>query len=336
MSATLDSIPDRSRPDSEEHRVTRPTARVLALLELLQGGGRHTVASLAHRLEVDERTVRRYGAHLVDLGIPVEASRGRFGGYRLAPGYKLPPLMFTDDEAVAVMVALATATASSPGVSLAIAKIRRVLPIALGSRIESLLSTMDTTVTARRRPMPATDTLLALADAARRHHTVTLSYTAWRGRSSVRDFDAYGLVLHSGQWYVTGLDHESRETRTFRLDRVRSVRGSSETFTPPDDFDPVHQVLAGLAAIPYRHAVSVILCADADSLRRRIPPWVGTLTEAQGGVRLRFRAERLAGAAELLASLGIPFNVEAPPELREEVRVLAQRLLAAANDGPTA
>jgi predicted DNA-binding transcriptional regulator YafY len=308
---------------------------VLALLELLQGGGRHTVASLAHRLEVDERTVRRYAAHLVDLGIPVEASRGRFGGYRLAPGYKVPPLMFTDDEAVAVMVALATAT-TSPGVSSAVAKVRRVLPIALGDRIESLLSTMDTTVTPRRKPLPAADTLLALADAARRHHTVTLSYTAWRGRSSVRNFDPYGLVLHSGQWYVTGLDHESRETRTFRLDRVRSVRGSSDTFTPPDDFDPVHHVLAGLAAVPYRHVVSVILRADADSLRPRIPPWVGTLTQARGGVRLTFRAERLAGAADLLASLGIPFNVEAPAELREELRVLAQRLLAAASDSHSA
>src|SRR5215472_15470418 len=111
MASTLDSIPDRFRPDFRGVCVTRPTARVLALLELFQGGGRHTVASLAHRLEVDERTIRRYAAHLVDLGIPVEASRGRYGGYRLAPGYKLPPLMFTDDEAVAVMVALATATA---------------------------------------------------------------------------------------------------------------------------------------------------------------------------------------------------------------------------------
>ena len=82
--------------------MTRPTARVLALLEILQSGGSFVVADLAHRLSVDERTVRRYAAHLTDLGIPVEAQRGRYGGYRLAPGYKLPPLMLTDEEAVAV------------------------------------------------------------------------------------------------------------------------------------------------------------------------------------------------------------------------------------------
>src|SRR6185369_2634206 len=87
--------------------LTGPTARVLALLEILQSGGGHTVGDLARRLGVDERTVRRYAGHLVDLGIPVEARRGRYGGYRLAAGFKLPPLMLTEDEAVAVALGLA-------------------------------------------------------------------------------------------------------------------------------------------------------------------------------------------------------------------------------------
>src|ERR1051325_7194814 len=89
------------RPDWEAV-LARPTARVLALLEILQAGGTFTVATLAERLGVDERTLRRYAAHLTELGIPVETLRGRFGGYRLSPGYKMPPLMLTDDEAVAV------------------------------------------------------------------------------------------------------------------------------------------------------------------------------------------------------------------------------------------
>ena len=97
--------------------MARPTARVLALLELLQAGGQHTVAALAERLGVDERTLRRYAAHLVDLGIPIDVTRGRYGGYRLAPGFKLPPLMFTDDEAVAVMLGLSAAP-SSPAAGL--------------------------------------------------------------------------------------------------------------------------------------------------------------------------------------------------------------------------
>src|ERR1700730_15829699 len=86
--------------------MTRPTARVMALLELLQSGGVRTVAELAERLGVDERTVRRYVDHLIDLDVPVESVRGRYGGYRLGSGYRMPPLMLSDDEALAVMLGL--------------------------------------------------------------------------------------------------------------------------------------------------------------------------------------------------------------------------------------
>src|SRR3954454_9423752 len=104
MAPTLRRIPDRSRPVS--CGVTRPTARVLALLEILQAGGTRTVADLAGRLGVDERTVRRYVDQLVDLDVPVHSVRGRYGGYRLAPGYRMPPLMLTDEEALAVLLGL--------------------------------------------------------------------------------------------------------------------------------------------------------------------------------------------------------------------------------------
>jgi len=124
--------------------VTRPTARVLALLELLQSGGQQTVGRLAERLGVDERTVRRYVEHLADLGIPIETRRGRLGGYRLAPTYKLPPLMLTDDEAVAVLLGLEAGrragllTGQTAGADSASAKIRRVLPVG-GTRPDPVL-----------------------------------------------------------------------------------------------------------------------------------------------------------------------------------------------------
>src|SRR5580658_4370775 len=86
--------------------MARPTARVLSLLELLQSGGVRTVAELAGRLGVDERTVRRYADHLIDLDVPVESVRGRYGGYRLGSGYRMPPLMLSDDEALAVLLGL--------------------------------------------------------------------------------------------------------------------------------------------------------------------------------------------------------------------------------------
>jgi len=315
--------------------VTRPTARVLALLEILQSGGGFTVADLAGRLGVDERTVRRYAVHLADLGIPVEARRGRYGGYRLAPGYKLPPLMLTDDEAVAVALGLAAGrraglvTADSAATESAAAKIRRVLPAALAQRIDSLLSAIDFTAPKRPSVPPETGVLLVLAEAARHRRPVRLTYTTWRGRSGERDLDPYGLVFHAGRWYVTGHDHARRSTRTFRLDRIGDAALLDGAFDVPAGFDPTAHVLAGLAAVPYAHEISVVLRAELDQARRRIPPVVGALTEVPGGVRLVARAERLDGAAQLLAGLGWDFTIERPDELRAEVRALAGRLLAA-------
>ncbi len=131
--------------------MTRPTARVLALLEILQSGGTRTVADLAARLGVDERTVRRYAGHLVDLDVPVRSVRGRYGGYRLDPGFRMPPLMLTDEEALAVLLGLVAGrraglvTTSVAAAESAAAKVRRVLPRALGARLDALLATADFT-----------------------------------------------------------------------------------------------------------------------------------------------------------------------------------------------
>lgn len=314
--------------------MARPTARVLALLEILQAGGDFTVADLAGRLDVDERTVRRYAAHLTDLGIPVQARRGRYGGYRLAPGYKLPPLMLTDEEAVAVILGLVAATRAGltttegAAAQSATAKIRRVLPTALARRIESLLATVDFTEQARRPSPPGIEVLLTLAEAARHQQPVAIMYTTWRGQTGERRLDPYGLVFHAGRWYLTGHDHERSAVRTFRLDRIAAAHATPGRFDVPADFDPTTQVLAGLAAVPYTHDVQVILHTSLALARRRITPSTGALVEVPGGVRLTVRVERLAGAAQMLAGLGWPFTVERPDALNDEVRALAARLLS--------
>jgi predicted DNA-binding transcriptional regulator YafY len=121
---------------------------VLTLLELLQSGGTRTAAELADRLSVDARTVRRYVGHLADLDVPVEAVRGRYGGYRLAPGYRMPPLMLDDDEALAVLLGLVAGrrtglmTATGTAGETAAAKIRRVLPARLGGRLDAVLDAL--------------------------------------------------------------------------------------------------------------------------------------------------------------------------------------------------
>ncbi|GGB99743.1 helix-turn-helix transcriptional regulator [Cellulomonas carbonis] len=319
--------------------MARPTARVLAMLELLQAGGQRTVGDLAARLGVDERTVRRYAEHLADLGIPVHAQRGRYGGYRLSPGYKLPPLMLTDDEAVAVVLGLRAAeraglaTTDGAATASALAKVSRVLPKALGRRLDSLLSTAQFTTPERPGAPAGVETLLALAAAAHARRTVVIAYTAWDGRESERELDVYGLVFHSGRWYATGYDQVRDDVRTFRLDRIASVRPGDGSYVVPDDFDARAQVASGIAAVGWAHEVTVVLRTTVAEASERLPPSVGRLSEHPDGVLLETRAERLDGMARMLAGVGWDFEVITPDALRDEVLALSERLRVSAERG---
>jgi predicted DNA-binding transcriptional regulator YafY len=312
--------------------VSHPTIRVLAMLELLQARRQLSGAELAAGLGVDQRTVRRYALRLADLGIPVTAERGRYGGYRLLPGYRLPPLMLTDDEAAAVVIGLLAAERLGQpvaGISTALAKIQRVLPARLSERVAALRQTLDFTQYQRKPAVAAdTGTVLTLAQAASQHQRVRLRYRSHAEQDSERDLDPYGLVLHSGRWYVTGRDGRSGELRTFRVDRVSEARLSGVSFDPPADFDPVQHVTRSLAAVPYAHEIEVVLATTLANAQRRIPPTVATLAETEGGVLLTGRAEHLPGLAAMLAGLGWPFTVRRPAALRDEVRALSDRLRA--------
>jgi predicted DNA-binding transcriptional regulator YafY len=310
--------------------MSHPTTRVLAMLELMQARRELTGRELSERLGVDERTVRRYALRLAELGIPVEARRGRYGGYRLLPGYKLPPLMFTDDEAVAVVLGLLVAQRFGVDSESALDKVRRVLPSGLRDRVAALRETLGFTLTPREGAMPDASVLLVLASAARDRRRVRLAYRSWRGEDSERDLDTYGLVFHSGRWYASGLDHRSGEVRTFRVDRVTSAVPLPDAYEDPDGFDVVTHVTESLAAVPYTHPVEVVLATTLAEARRRIPASAGRLTETDGGVLLQARAEHLDGMARMLAGLGWPFTIHAPAELRDAVHTLGERLLRSA------
>jgi predicted DNA-binding transcriptional regulator YafY len=337
--------------------MTRPTANVLTLLELLQSGGTRTAAELADRLGVDERTVRRYVDHLVDLDVPVEPVRGRYGGYRLGPGYRLPPLMLTDDEALAVLLGLVAGrraglkTATGTATETAAAKIRRVMPERLVRKLEAVLGSLAFTASPGELAPPETAVLLCVADAVRHHRPVSLRYTAADGRRSERTFHPYGLVAHSGRWYVTGADPGIGEDRTFRLDRVADARTLPGSFDPPAGLDPVQRVLSGFAAAPYRHLVILRIRGTVEQIRTVLPASVATMAdvppspgEDQQWLRVELRAERLDWLPPLLASLDLPFSIEEPDELRDLTAAFADRLAAsarrvldmAAEDGGTA
>ncbi|MGW6318099.1 helix-turn-helix transcriptional regulator [Streptomyces sp. NPDC055099] len=328
----------------------RPIARVLTLLELLQSGGIRTASELAGRLDVDERTVRHYISHLVDLDVPVEAVRGRYGGYRLSPGHRMPPLMLGDDEALAVLLGLvagrragltaATGTASET----ATAKIRRVLPERLRLRLDAVLASLAFTAEPGETAAPDSGVLLAVADAVNHHRPILIRYTNTKGRPSQRTLHPYGLVAHSGKWYVTGADLSAGgQNRIFRLDRVSDVRTLPGSFEPPAGLDPAERVLTGLATAPYRHAVTLRVHGTAEHIHTRLPPSVALVEELpaleapdstdapdEPWSCVEMRVDRLDWLPAVLASLDRPFVIERPDELRDLVEAFAARLVRCA------
>ncbi|MFJ9097458.1 helix-turn-helix transcriptional regulator [Streptomyces sp. NPDC102405] len=324
----------------------RPTARVLTLLELLQSGGTRTVAELADRLGVEGRTVRRYVDHLIDLDVPVESVRGRYGGYRLAPGYRLPPLMFSDDEALAVLLGLVAGrragltTTQHTANETASAKIRRVLPKHLARRLDTLLESLAFTEQPGEFDTPDSGVLLTIADAVRHHRPVSLRYTGRDGRRSERTLHAYGIVAHAGRWYVTGEDAEIGEDRTFRLDRIADARALPGSFEVPVGPGPAQRVLSALATAEYRHEVTLRIHGTVEQIRAHLPASVASLEEhrptagqdrtTERWLRVELRAEQLDWLPPVLASLDRPFVIERPAELRDLVAALADRLASCA------
>lgn len=326
----------------------RPAGRVLALMELLQSGGTRTVAELADRLGVDGRTVRRYVDQLIDLDVPVESVRGRYGGYRLAPGYRMPPLMLNDDEALAVLLGLIagrraglTATQNAANET-ASAKIRRVLPKHVSRRLDSLLEVLALTEQPGEPDTPATAVLLAVADAVRHHRPVSIRYTDREERRSERTLHPYGIVAHAGRWYVTGEDIGVGEERTFRLDRIADARTLPGSFEPPSGPDPAQRLLSGFATADYRHEVALRIHGTVEQIRVHLPPSVarveaeepepatGEDPAAERWLRVLLRVERLDWLPQVLASLDLPFVIEHPDELRDLVIALADRLASGA------
>ena len=327
--------------------MARPAGRVLLLLELLQSGGTRTIAELADRLGVDGRTVRRYVDHLIDLDVPVESVRGRYGGYRLGPGYRVPPLMFSDEEALAVLLGLLlgrraglTATQHTANETAA-AKIRRVLPERVSRRLGALLEALELTDQADEFDIPATEVLLTMADAVQHHRPVSIRYTDREERRSERTLHPYGIVAHSGRWYVTGQDVRSGQERTFRLDRIADARTLPGSFDAPPDPDPAQRLLSGFATAEYRHEVTLRIHGTVEQIRAHFPPSIAIVDEGGNGSgdehgdmdgtaerwrRVELRAERLDWLPALLASLDRPLVIERPDELRDRVIALADRL----------
>ncbi|HEX2134144.1 MAG TPA: YafY family protein [Actinophytocola sp.] len=309
-----------------------PTERVLELLSLLQGGRDWPAGELAARLGTSPRTLRRDLDRLRELGYPVVSTRGPGGAYRLVAGRALPPLMFTDAEAVAAVVglrhaALSTADEAADATAAALRKLEQALPSRLRHRLAAVTATTASVSRPGRAPAPGV--VAVLATAARAHQHVRFAYTSRAGTVSHRRVEPYQQVLLGRRWYLMGWDQDRRAWRTFRLDRVADVSVPGTTFTPRPDRRPAFGTDGTDDTDDRPHAV-VHFDAPAAVVAERLHAEAGTLT-ATGDHTCRYTTppDDWRWLAAALAAVGEPYRVERPAELVEQTRLLATHATAA-------
>ncbi len=319
--------------------MSQPTTRVLALLELLQSRAITGGAELARELEVDRRTLRRYIVTLEELGIPIVTTQGRYGGYQVVPGFKLPPMIFSDEEALALAVGLMAARGlglaqSMPAVASARDKLERVFPVRLKQRLRAVDESIALELA---RPVAAIDqqVLGLLCTATQEHRRVRMAYHSRGEVQTEREFDPYGLVYRAGRWYIVGWCHLRRGLRSFRLDRVGSASRLADHFERPADFDALDYLKKSIAMIPRAHSVEVLLDTDLATAQKELVSSVGVLEWTGDGVLLRVQADDLNWIARELARMPFDFSVRAPSGLRSALLRAGQRLtrMAGSRDG---
>ena len=316
-----------------------PTGRVLTVLELLQSRPGLTGRDLATRLEMDVRTVRRYITKLQDVGIPVEATPGRLGGYRLRPGYKMPPLIFTEEEAAAIVLGLLGSAwleieQSRTAVEGALSKITRVLSAEARERVRAI-SSVAILSPHREETRPDMTLLLGLGEAIQVRQCVSMEYLSESLERTRRVVEPYGLVGRRGRWYLVGYCRLRRDYRIFRLDRIGAMQPVADTFTRDERFDYRDYAAKYLESYPVKWHVDVLFQAELATVRRRVPASYGDLSQEAGGARFRWPIDDLDYAARYLMALQLRFTTNGPAELRDALRRLAEEALRSAGEPET-
>ncbi|MCG8927155.1 YafY family protein [Lentzea sp. CC55] len=310
------------------------SARLLRLLALLQSRRDWQGSELADELRVSPRTVRRDVDRLRELGYPVNATTGSFGGYRLGAGAELPPLLLDDNEAVAVAAALrANPVTGLQEVSLrALLKLEQVLPSRLRHRVAALDQVESVP---HDHPAPALDPelLSTLAAACRDSDTLRFDYRSHDGTATRRRVEPHRLVNWGRRWYLVAFDAEKQDWRSFRVDRIDPPRPPHGPRFTPREFDATGYVASRVSQAAWRFQARVLVHAPADAAAARIHAAVGTVEAVDDTTCvLDVGSDSVETLAVWLGALGFDFEVTSPPELVAHVRSLAARYARAVQD----
>jgi predicted DNA-binding transcriptional regulator YafY len=306
-----------------------PAARALLVLEMIQNSPGITADRLADRLGLSDRAVRRHVTVLREAGIPVESTRGRYGGYRLGRGMRLPPLMFTPTEALGLVMAVLEGhpAGEDDPVGQALGKIVRALPEPLARPADAVRR-----VAARGWDVvvPDVEVTATLAQACAAGRRLRLQYGADADRSWEMEVDPWAVVVRHRRWYLLCWSHAKQARRVLRVDRVRGVEALEQTFEQPVDLDPLTAVEEQLS-MGWRHEVEVVIEAPVERCRHWLPRSFGRLEEIDAeSARLVASTDEPDWYAAQLANLPFAFRLVGSPEVRAAMTVLGQRLLDAA------
>jgi predicted DNA-binding transcriptional regulator YafY len=319
------------------------SGRLLQLLSLLQTTREWSGPELAQRLHVTTRTVRNDVDRLRRLGYPVRATRGAVGGYRLAAGSAMPPLLLDDEEAVAMTVSLRTASGGAvDGLEetalRALTKLQQVLPPRLRRRVDALQSHTVRVSGRVRGPQVEGAVLALLAAAARDREIVRFSYSDYTGSASERRIEPYRLVNWGRRWYLVAFDVERADWRTFRVDRMSEPRSVKHRFTerPLPAEDIAAYVASKTRQVQMKVTGRVIVHAPATDVAARMGSWTqGSIEDlGEGRCLMQIGGRTPDDLAFWLGVLDSDFEIVDSPDLTRAVERLAARY-ARATPAPT-
>jgi predicted DNA-binding transcriptional regulator YafY len=305
-----------------------PAARALLVLEMIQNAPGITADRLADRLGLSDRAVRRHVGILREAGIPVESTRGRYGGYRIGRGMRLPPLMFTPTEALGLVMAVLEGRPAGEDdpVGQALGKIVRALPEPLARPADAV----------RRIPargwqvvVPDVEVTAQLVQASDAGARVRLRYGIDDEREWDIEIDPWAVVVRHRRWYLLGWSHDKSARRVLRVDRVRSVEVLPQRFEAPADLDAL-AALEEQLSMGWKYDVEVVINAPVAECRHWLPRSFGRLEEVDDGTaRLVATTDEPEWYAAQLANLPFGFRLVRSPEVRAAMVVLGRRLLDA-------
>ncbi len=307
--------------------------RLISMIMLLQSRKTWKASDLAAELNVSERTIHRYIVMLEDMGIPIYSERGPYGGFSLMRGYKLPPLIFTAEEATVLymganLVEEVWGQIYRDAVTSVVAKLDNVLPNDLRQEVSRAQDSLVVSGLRAKDYRPWEPIIHALRHNITDRQTVQLTYRSFNLQETCRDVDPYALTFRGGLWYLIGYCHLRDDMRTFRVDRIQTVESSGGQFTIPRDFS-ARDYIERAMQFDDNYTIRVHMDEEiAPYIRENHGHWAELSDHEDGSVTITFGTSGLDWVTGWVMSYGPRALVLEPPELVARVQDTTKAIAA--------